>query len=54
MGIGDVMSALWGECDDASGMHFCAQRHVAVELVDPVTGARVPWREGAEGEPFDP
>jgi phenylacetate-CoA ligase/benzoylacetate-CoA ligase len=32
-------------------MHFCAQRHVAVELVDPVTGARVPWREGAEGEP---
>ena len=51
MGIGDVMSALWGECDDASGMHFCAQRHVAVELVDPVTGARVPWREGAEGEP---
>ena len=49
--FGDVMSALWGECDDASGMHFCAQRHVAVELVDPVTGARVPWREGAEGEP---
>ena len=51
MGIGDVMSALWGECDDASGMHFCAQRHVAVELIDPVTGAHVPWREGAEGEP---
>jgi phenylacetate-coenzyme A ligase PaaK-like adenylate-forming protein len=51
MGIGDVMSALWGECDDASGMHFCGQRHVAVELIDPVTGARVPWREGAEGEP---
>ena len=52
MGIGDVMSALWGECDDASGMYFCAQRHVAVELIDPVTGARVPWREGAEGEPI--
>jgi phenylacetate-coenzyme A ligase PaaK-like adenylate-forming protein len=51
MGIGDVMSALWGECDDASGMHFCAQRHVAVELIDPVSGACVPWREGAEGEP---
>jgi phenylacetate-coenzyme A ligase PaaK-like adenylate-forming protein len=27
------------------------QRHVAVELIDPVSGARVPWREGAEGEP---
>jgi phenylacetate-coenzyme A ligase PaaK-like adenylate-forming protein len=51
MGIGDVMSALWAECDDASGMHFCGQRHVAVELIDPVSGARVPWREGAEGEP---
>lgn len=50
MGIGDVMSGLWGECDDASGMHFCGQRHVAVELIDPVSGGRVLWREGAEGE----
>jgi phenylacetate-coenzyme A ligase PaaK-like adenylate-forming protein len=50
MGIGDVMSALWGECEEGSGMHFNAQRSVAVELIDPATGARIPWRDGAEGE----
>ena len=31
-------------------MHFNAQRSVAVELIDPATGARIPWRDGAEGE----
>jgi benzoylacetate-CoA ligase len=51
MGLGDVMSLLWAECDDQGGMHFCGQRSVAVELVDPATGAVVGWRDGAEGEP---
>jgi phenylacetate-coenzyme A ligase PaaK-like adenylate-forming protein len=50
MGLGDVMSLLWAECEDEGGMHFCGQRSVIVELVDPATGAVVPWREGAEGE----
>jgi phenylacetate-coenzyme A ligase PaaK-like adenylate-forming protein len=50
MGLGDVMSLLWAECDDEGGMHFCGQRSVVVELVDPATGAVVPWRDGAEGE----
>ena len=50
MGIGDVMSAMWGECEDGSGMHFNAQRSVAVELIDPAMGARVAWQDGAEGE----
>jgi phenylacetate-CoA ligase/benzoylacetate-CoA ligase len=50
MGLGDVMSLLWAECGDEGGMHFCGQRSVMVELVDPATGAVVPWREGAEGE----
>jgi benzoylacetate-CoA ligase len=50
MGLGDVMSLLWAECDDQGGMHFCGQRSVAVELVDPATGAVVGWRDGAEGE----
>jgi phenylacetate-CoA ligase len=31
-------------------MHFNAQRYVAIELVDPASGAAVPWREGATGE----
>jgi phenylacetate-coenzyme A ligase PaaK-like adenylate-forming protein len=50
MGLGDVLSSMWSECDDASGMHFNAQAHVMVELVDPRTLEPVPWEEGAVGE----
>jgi len=50
MGLGDVLSCLWAECEAEAGMHFNAQACVAVELVDPDSGARVAWREGAEGE----
>jgi phenylacetate-CoA ligase/benzoylacetate-CoA ligase len=50
MGLGDVLPSMWGECDRHDGMHFCAQRTVAVELVDPHSGEAVEWREGATGE----
>jgi phenylacetate-CoA ligase/benzoylacetate-CoA ligase len=50
MGLADVLSAVWGECDDENGMHFCGQRGVAIELIDPATGDRRPWSEGATGE----
>jgi phenylacetate-coenzyme A ligase PaaK-like adenylate-forming protein len=50
MGLGDVMSLLWAECDDEGGMHYCGQRSVTVELVDPGSGAAVGWQDGAEGE----
>ena len=50
MGLGDVMSLLWAECDEEGGMHFCGQRSVTVELVDPASGAAVGWQDGAEGE----
>lgn len=50
MGLGDVMSLLWAECDEEGGMHFSGQRSVAAELIDPGTGTVVPWEEGAEGE----
>ena len=50
MGLADVLSAVWGECDDETGMHFCAQRAVAIELTDPGSGARVPWEDGVTGE----
>lgn len=49
MGLGDVLSSLWSECDDASGMHFNGQAHVLVELIEPATGEGIPWREGAGG-----
>lgn len=50
MGLGDVMPSMWSECEAEDGMHFNAQRHVAVELVDPDSGERIEWREGATGE----
>jgi phenylacetate-coenzyme A ligase PaaK-like adenylate-forming protein len=50
MGLGDVMALLWAECEAGGGMHFCGQRSVAVELIDPAGGAVLPWEEGAHGE----
>lgn len=50
MGLGDVISGMWAECEAQDGMHFNAQRHVAIELIDPATGEAQTWREGATGE----
>jgi phenylacetate-CoA ligase/benzoylacetate-CoA ligase len=50
MGLGDVMSLLWAECEAEGGMHFCGQRSVAVELIDPASGALLPWEDAASGE----
>jgi phenylacetate-CoA ligase/benzoylacetate-CoA ligase len=50
MGLGDVMPGLWAECREGGGMHFTGARNVFVELVDPGSGAGVPWEQGAEGE----
>lgn len=50
MGLGDVISGMWAECEAQDGMHFNAQRHVAVELIDPASGEVRGWREGESGE----
>jgi phenylacetate-CoA ligase/benzoylacetate-CoA ligase len=50
MGLGDVISGMWSECEAHHGMHFNAQKHVAIELIDPASGESLPWREGATGE----
>ncbi|GLS14421.1 phenylacetate--CoA ligase family protein [Hydrogenophaga electricum] len=50
MGLGDVIPAMWGECEAHEGMHFNAQKHVAIELIDPATGDVLPWAAGATGE----
>jgi phenylacetate-coenzyme A ligase PaaK-like adenylate-forming protein len=50
MGLGDVMALLWAECEAGGGMHFCGQQSVAVELIDPASGAVLPWADGARGE----
>jgi len=50
MGIGDIAVSLWGECTHQRGMHFSGQGLVHVELVDPESGAVLPFEDGAEGE----
>jgi phenylacetate-CoA ligase/benzoylacetate-CoA ligase len=50
MGLGDVLPSMWGECEQQDGMHFNAQRYVAVELIDPDSEQPVPWADGATGE----
>ena len=44
------MPSMWGECEAQDGMHFNAQRYVAIELIDPDSGQPLPWAEGATGE----
>lgn len=50
MGLGDVLSLLWAECGEGGGMHFCGQRAVVVELLDPASGEPLPWEVGVRGE----
>lgn len=50
MGLAEVMAGMWSECGEGAGMHFNAAKYVIVELVDPATGERVQWTEGARGE----
>jgi phenylacetate-CoA ligase/benzoylacetate-CoA ligase len=50
MGLGDVLPSMWAECEAQDGMHFNVQRYVAIELIDPDSGAVLPWRDGAAGE----
>lgn len=50
MGMGEFAGAMWGESDDESGMHFCAQDEVYLELIEPDSGAVIPFEDGVEGE----
>ena len=50
MGIGDISLSAWAEDDDGKGMNLAARGFVHVELIDPVTGKRVPWEHEAQGE----
>jgi phenylacetate-CoA ligase/benzoylacetate-CoA ligase len=50
MGLAEVMAGMWSECGEACGMHFNAGKYVIAELVEPRTGVRVPWADGARGE----
>ena len=50
MGVGDVSTSLWAECQAQCGMHFSATDYVHVELIDPETEQPVKWQDGATGE----
>jgi phenylacetate-CoA ligase len=50
MGGTDLGCVYWAEADDQRGMYFVGPDHILAELVDPVTGAQLPWQEGARGE----
>jgi phenylacetate-CoA ligase len=50
MGIADVSPSCWGECEEQDGMHWSGRDFAHVELVDPETGAALPWEHGGEGE----
>ena len=50
MGLGDVIGCMWAECEEEAGMHFHAQGHAHVEIIDPETGETKPFEEGTEGE----
>jgi phenylacetate-CoA ligase len=50
MGIGDMSLSVWAEDEDGNGMNFAARGYVHTELIDPQSGATLPWEDGAQGE----
>ena len=50
MGIGDIGTSLWGECNHQQGMHFSARGFVHFELIDPGSGENVRLEDSATGE----
>ena len=50
MGGTDLGCVYWAEADDQRGMYFVGPDFILAELIDPLTGAQVQWREGATGE----
>jgi phenylacetate-CoA ligase len=50
LGNADVLPVYAGTCDALDGNHFVAPDQLALELIDPESGAVLPWEDGAEGE----
>ena len=50
MGNADMAPAIFAECPAQAGMHHTAGDHVLVELIDPDSGAQLPWEPGLVGE----
>ncbi len=50
MGGTDLGCTYWAECEDKSGMHFCAQEFMIAEVIDPESGQVLEPKEGITGE----
>ncbi|MEI6647014.1 MAG: AMP-binding protein [bacterium] len=49
-GMADVLSIFGAECEHRTGLHFHGRGLLHVELIDPDSGAVLPFRSGQEGE----
>jgi phenylacetate-CoA ligase len=49
-GVSDVLCNFAGQCEAQSELHFVALDALHPELIDPESGAPLPWRAGSEGE----
>ncbi|MCE0766040.1 phenylacetate--CoA ligase family protein [Pseudonocardia kujensis] len=50
MGNADVFPIYLASCPEQDGLHLCAEDQLLTELIDPASGERLDWTEGAEGE----
>jgi phenylacetate-CoA ligase len=50
MGGTDLGCTYWAECEDKSGMHFCAQEFIIPEIIDPQSQQVLEPKEGTKGE----
>ncbi len=50
LGGTDFGCTYWGECEDKTGMHLCAQEFLLFEIIDPETGEPLPVETGVKGE----
>ena len=49
-GMADVLSIFGSECSARQGLHFHGRGLLHVEMIDPETGAALPFKAGQEGE----
>ncbi len=49
-GVSDVLCNFAGQCEAGNDLHFVASDVLFPQLIDPPTGADLPWREGESGE----
>jgi phenylacetate-CoA ligase len=50
MGGADLGVMFWAECEHQRGMHMVSPDHVLCELIDPASGAALPFEKGVTGE----